>query len=262
MKILYPDAKLVISETDLRCRLGLVVRDENSDLWGLTARYLFGGRNHAEIKDGDGKIVGRYDRSENEGLFAPDDIAWQIARFRLEAGAIDPERIGYTRIWPREVAEEGSLLRLEIASIVTLERSVGTIVEVGCRVEMIFDDAAPVIANNAILLSLRDPTILAPGQAGTLLMSSNAEAVGLGIAVQSAEYSSSGSTDTEVIAAPLAPYLAKVGLKPWAPAGAHWTDLERRAESFFNQIRGEGVLDLGPVPTFNRKGKPWPPRKP
>jgi hypothetical protein len=126
-------------------------------------------------------------------------------------------------------------------------RVIGSVVEVEGLADIEFAQGHEIRMTGALVVVLDDRALLKPGHAGMLLLSGDGEAVGIGIAAQ--------ATDDEVaiIASPLGDYLERAGLRPWAPGGAHWSDLSHRAESFLKEVEAERWPDLGFPPKVSSR---------
>lgn len=244
---LQPDAPLAIADTDRKCRVGLIARDASNRPWGLTARHVFHGCRQARLRHVRGETVGHYREEDNDLGFAPEEAAGQIARFEIDRRALSPEKIGVGVTWPRYLIEEGRVLGATIVSTDPTARMIGTVVEVEGLADIEFAEGHEIRMIGAIVVVLDDRSLLKPGHAGMLLLSDDGEAVGLGLAAQASD------DEIAVIASPLRAYLERAGLRPWAPSGAHWSDLSHRAESFLKDVESERWPDLGYPPKVATK---------
>jgi hypothetical protein len=221
-----PDAELRIKEADRSFRLGLLVRDADGGIWGLTARHTF--PNHAvEITLASGEAFTVFDPAQNEPWTPDSDITYQIVRFVVPIGLLNPANLKSSVVWPRDAMEPSRLLGARVVSLASQERIIGTIVETNglARVRFAADKDASPITGGAIL-SLDDERLLRPGMAGSLVISEACEAIGLAIARQRTEIG------VEIVVSPVAPYLERNKLTLWAPPGAHWSDLRQRVTMF------------------------------
>ena len=247
MAFLQPDAHLIVAETGRKCRLGLIARDAANRFWGLTARHVMEEYESTTIKDLAGNAIGAFREAENRFGFSPGHALGQIVCFELERAAIAPDRVNYGVTWPRYAIEDSALLGATIVSVAAADREIGTVVEVDSLADIEFSDGRSLLIEGVIIVALDDAALVRSGQAGTLLLSEAGEAVGLGIATQCDD-------DTvEMIASPLGPFLARSGLRLWAPSGAHWTDLPHRARHFLNEVLADKGPDLGPPPRTERR---------
>ena len=244
---LQPDAALAIAETDRRCRVGLITRDADNRFWGLTARHVFNGHKQARLKHLRGETVGYYREEENGFGFGPDEAAGQIARFELSRAALHPDKISAGVTWPRYLVEDGCMLGTTVVSTDLKARMIGTVVEVEGLADIEFAQGHEIRMTGAIVVVLDDRSLLQQGHAGTLLLSDEGEAVGIGIAAQESD------DEVAIIGSPLGDYLERAGLRPWAPSGAHWSDLSHRAESFLKEVEAERWPDLGYPPRVTNK---------
>jgi len=241
--LVHPDAELVRADTGFIFRLGLIAQDRIGNMWGLTARHVFEGTDKAEILTPSGEAFGTYYADDNQPIPGASDPTNQIVRFPIADDLIRPDQIRYDVIWPREPAERGQLLGMAVISTESKDRPIGTIVEVGslARVEL-QRGKEPSILSGVIVLCLEDNSLVRTGLAGTLVLLETAEAVGLGIAMQSSDH------NFEIVVCPVDQYLKHFDLHLWAPPGAHWTDLPQRVALFLRNARSDPGPDLGRRP--------------
>lgn len=244
---IHPDSKLLICENERPCRLGLIARDADNRYWGLTARHVFENQTRARLVLPDGSPVGDFYLEDNEFKIDKNDALKQVARFRIHQPALDADKVHFGVTWPRSSVEEAQILGAKIVSIESRNRIIGIITEANsvARVKFRNTDVYAEM-HSAVKLTLQDRTLVRPGMAGTLLLSDVGEALAFGIAVQENE------TGFHVIGAPIRPYLKLSELRPWAPFGAHWSDLVHRADSFLQQARADEGPDLGGAPHLPR----------
>lgn len=242
MVMLQPDAQMIVAETGRKCRIGLIARDGENGFWGLTARHVFAGLDGSRVKGPDGTTLGAYSNVDNASVFAPDHASSQIARFRLLDSAISPDRIAAGVTWPRSVIDEHSALGSRIVANDPSGSVIGTIVAIDSSAPVGFADGDQLTMAGATVVRLEDQSLLRPGLAGMLLVAQSGEAVGIAFAARREDHS------VTMIASPLTAYLETTGLRLWAPSGAHWSDLSRRARDFLREVTNQGGPDLGEAP--------------
>lgn len=250
MSYIYPDAKLLVKGSSRNFRLGAVMSDESGSLWGITARHVFGLLASALVVDREGKLIGTYDQAYDCLPSGRTVSLGLLCRFKLEKGAVSPATVSFIRPWPRYALSESEMLGIGVVSASGLRQEIGNITEIGTTVNIDFPETGTSgRANDAIILSLDDDSVLSPGQAGTVLLSDEGDAIGLGIATRKT------GSDTEVIAAPLRPYLERLNARLWVPPGSHWADLSRRTKNFLDVVDRDTKIDLGSAPDLNWIGR-------
>jgi hypothetical protein len=238
---LQPDAPIVIAETGRKCRMSLVARDNQNRFWGLTARHVLAGLDVARIRTPEGRLIGRYSARDDLPVFASTRAEGHIARFALEASAIDPDRIATGVTWPRAPIDEETVLGTAVVTSAPSAAPIGIVVAID-SVAPLASPEGQVFVEGSTIVELEDQSLLRPGLAGMLLTSPAGEAVGVAFA---ASRERGGAT---IVASPLVRFLDAHELRLWAPSGAHWSDLPRRTRNFVEEIEAQGLPDLGAPP--------------
>jgi hypothetical protein len=241
MSRLQPDAEIIVAETGRKCRVGLIVRDDAGRYWGLTARHVFEGLHEARLKTPDGATIGAYSSKQGASPFETNKAAGQISRFALESSAVAPDRIAAGVTWPRSAIEEAFALGTSLIPTDPSGAVRGTVVAID-SIAQIGAGESSIMIEGATIIELDDSSLLRPGLAGTLFISDIGEAVAIGFAA------GGEPNRATIIGSPLPAYLEELKLRLWAPSGAHWSDLPRRARAFLGAVKDDLGPDLGPPP--------------